>query len=79
MQKCENDLFQFFPIKIHTTPQLRNHGATPWGALTFDTPVPRRCPTIAGNDDSCDFQLPTLGGGQHEKKNESEKIEPAED
>jgi len=79
MEKRENDLFQFFPISIHATPQLRNNGAAAWGALTFDTAVARRCPAIAGNDDSCDSQLPTSGGGLHEKKNESEKIEPAED
>jgi len=61
------------------TSAFRNNGAAPWGAFTFDTAVPRRCPAIAGNDDSCDSQLPTSGGGLHEKKNESEKIEPAED
>ena len=59
MEKRENDLFQFSPITIHATPQLRNNGAAPWGALTFDTPVPHRCPAIAGNDDSADFQLAT--------------------
>jgi hypothetical protein len=80
MEKRENDLFQFFPINIHATPQHSAiTGAASWGALNFDTPVLRRCPAIAGNDDSCDSHLPTPGGGLHEKKNESEKIEPAED
>ena len=50
------------PIFLHQYPcntsAFRNDDAVPWGALTFDTPMPRRCPTIAGNDDSCDFQLP---------------------
>ena len=80
MEKRENDLFQFFPINIHATPQHSAITVQPrGGALNFDTLVPRRCPAIAGNDDSCDSQLPTSGGGLHEKKNESEKIEPSED
>src|SRR6516162_2800358 len=51
MEKCENDLFQFSPIKIHATPQLRNDGAAPWGARTLIPPCrtnvqPLRATTI---------------------------------
>jgi hypothetical protein len=65
-------LFKFFPINIGI------HAAPQHYILTVDTPVPRLCPGIAVNDCSCDFQLPTPGGGIHEKKGKSEKNELAE-
>jgi hypothetical protein len=81
MSSCGEARELLVPVFPHPHPcitsALRNNGAAP--GLHSDTPEPRRCPAVAGNDDSWDFRLPTLGGGIHEKKNESEKIEPAED
>src|SRR5215467_8229444 len=61
-------LVPIFPHQhpCNTSP-FRNEGAAPRGALIFDTPRLRRCPAIAGYDDSCDSRLPTSGGASMKK------------
>src|SRR5262249_4112453 len=78
MEKCKYDLFQFFFINFQAAPQLSAMPAHPVGHThPFDTPMSQLCPGIAGYVGSCDSQLPTSGGGIHEKK--SKKTESAED
>ena|SRR6516162_1164321 len=73
MEKRENHLFQFLPVHIHATPQLRNNDP----ALGHTHPLipacradvqPLRATTIHAISNS-----PTSGGGLHEKKNESKR------
>jgi len=80
MKKRENHLFQFFPINIHATPQHAAITVQSRGAHSTLIPPcradvqPLRATTIHAISNS-----PHREVASNEKKNKSEKIEPAED